>query len=209
MTDSVAAINARIAGIQSRLAQLDRPAVSSQPLGALNDDFGQILNATAGTNAAIGPAGTTGLPLTPAERRSAGSYGPLSPPPELVMYGNGRVPAEALQPLETHPGHSLWAPAATAFDQMVRAAEADGIEIGMTDSYRPLSVQERLAQEKGLYSQGGLAATPGTSNHGWGLATDLDLDADALAWMRQHGPDYGFVEDVPREPWHWTYRPAT
>jgi D-alanyl-D-alanine carboxypeptidase len=35
---------------------------------------------------------------------------------------------------------------------------------------------------------------------------DLDLDSKALAWMREHGKEYGFVEDVPREPWHWTYR---
>jgi LAS superfamily LD-carboxypeptidase LdcB len=51
-----------------------------------------------------------------------------------------------------------------------------------------------------------LAATPGTSNHGWGLSVDLDLDATAQAWMRQNGARYGFVEDVPREPWHWTFR---
>ena len=55
----------------------------------------------------------------------------------------------------------------------------------------------------------GLAATPGTSNHGWGMSLDLDLDDEAQQWMRTNGPDYGFVEDVPREPWHWTYRPAS
>ncbi len=26
--------------------------------------------------------------------------------------------------------------------------------------------------------------------------------------MRENGWRNGFVEDVPREPWHWTYRPA-
>ncbi|QGG97136.1 hypothetical protein GH723_14760 [Actinomarinicola tropica] len=64
------------------------------------------------------------------------------------------------------------------------------------------------ATEKGLYSQGGLAATPGTSNHGWGLSVDLDLNPASEAWMKANAPRFGFVEDVPREPWHWTYRPA-
>jgi zinc D-Ala-D-Ala carboxypeptidase len=85
-------------------------------------------------------------------------------------------------------------------------AAAAGIEIGVTDSYRSYESQVDLARRKGLYSQGGLAATPGTSNHGWGLSVDLDLDATAQAWMRQNGARYGFVEDVPREPWHWTFR---
>jgi hypothetical protein len=26
--------------------------------------------------------------------------------------------------------------------------------------------------------------------------------------MRENGWRYGFVEDTPREPWHWGFRPA-
>ena len=144
--------------------------------------------------------------LTPADP-TAGGYGRLEPPAELLGYGNGRIPAEAL--VEIGVGrHRLHGPAADAFVGMRAEAEAQGIDIGITDSYRPLDVQERLVEEKGLYSQGGLAARPGTSNHGWGLSVDLDLDADALAWMRGNAWRFGFVEDVPREPWHWTYRPV-
>ena len=69
-------------------------------------------------------------------------------------------------------------------------------------------VQVDLAERKGLYSQGGLAAKPGTSDHGWGRALDLDLDAKAQAWMRANGDRYGFVEDTPREPWHWVFTPS-
>jgi LAS superfamily LD-carboxypeptidase LdcB len=105
--------------------------------------------------------------------------------------------------------HRLWAPAADAMQRMIADARSQGVTIGITDSYRDLASQERLAATKGPYSQGGLAATPGTSNHGWGVATDLDLDDRALQWMRENGWRYGFVEDVPREPWHWTYRPAS
>ncbi|MGE3621356.1 MAG: D-alanyl-D-alanine carboxypeptidase family protein [Acidimicrobiia bacterium] len=152
-----------------------------------------------------GPVGATGL--TPALRLAPGGYGRIRPPAELVAYGNGRIPAAALEPIGIGE-HRLWAPAARALRQALVAAAADGVQIGVTDSYRDLAGQESLAARKGLYSQGGLAATPGTSNHGWGLSVDLDLDATAQAWMRDNGWRFGFVEDVPREPWHWTYRPA-
>lgn len=157
-------------------------------------------------NGALNPAGANRI-LTPAVQKTPGAYGPLTPPAELVVYGNGAVPSEALAPVGD-TNHRLWAPAANGLTALMEDAAADGIDIGITDSYRPLAVQERLAREKGLYSQGGLAAVPGTSNHGWGMATDLDLDQPALDWMRENGWRYGFVEDVPREPWHWTYRPA-
>lgn len=129
----------------------------------------------------------------------------VGPPAELQAYGNGRIPPEALAPLGVDT-HMLWAPAAHAAQDMIAAAAADGVSIGVTSSYRSYEKQVELADRLGLYSQGGLAATPGTSNHGWGLSLDLDLDDSAQAWMREHGRDYGFVEDVPREPWHWTFK---
>lgn len=180
---------------------------SSQPLG-----FGMMLEKASAAGSAISVDSlaspvTSNRMLTPAVQKSPGSYGPLAPPPELVVFGNGAVPAAALAPVGDTE-HRLWAPAANGLSALMDDAAAEGIDIGITDSYRPLAVQERLAREKGLYSQGGLAAVPGTSNHGWGVATDLDLDGPALEWMRENGWRYGFVEDVPREPWHWTYRPA-
>lgn len=162
---------------------------------------------TVGDASIDGLSSTSNRILTPAIQQTPGAYGPLAPPSELVVYGNGKVPTEALAPVGD-TNHHLWAPAANGLSALIDDAAADGIDIGITDSYRPLAVQERLAQEKGLYSQGGLAAVPGTSNHGWGVATDLDLDSEGLEWMRENAWRYGFVEDVPREPWHWTYRPA-
>lgn len=126
-------------------------------------------------------------------------------PLELLEYGNGRIPADALSPIAGFPGHRLWEPAARSFEQLVAAAAADGVVIAVTDSYRPYEVQVRLAEQKGLYSEGGLAATPGTSDHGWGLSVDLVLGASAQEWMRTRAGAFGYVEDVPREPWHWTY----
>jgi D-alanyl-D-alanine carboxypeptidase len=91
---------------------------------------------------------------------------------------------------------------------MAAAARAAGVTIGVNDSYRDLPGQEQMAREKGIYGRGGVAAVPGTSNHGWGLALDLDLDGKAQQWLRDNGARFGFVEDVAGEPWHWTYRPG-
>jgi LAS superfamily LD-carboxypeptidase LdcB len=128
-----------------------------------------------------------------------------APPPELAQYGNGRIPAAALVEIG-RGGHRLYGPAAQAFQVMEAAAAADGVTFGVTDSYRSYEEQVDLVERKGLYSEGGLAARPGTSDHGWGLSLDLDLDSTAQAWMRANGARYGFVEDVPREPWHWTFQ---
>ncbi|MEX2290516.1 MAG: M15 family metallopeptidase [Mycobacteriales bacterium] len=122
-----------------------------------------------------------------------------------ATWQNGRVPEAELVPLG-QTGHRLAAPAAAAFAELEAAARASGVSIRVSDSYRSYDEQVDMARRKGLYSEGGLAAKPGSSQHGWGLAVDLSLDARAQAWMREHGGRYGFVEDVPREPWHWTFR---
>lgn len=115
-------------------------------------------------------------------------------------YANGQIPTEAMT--EIANGHFLRPDAASAWFRMVSAAAADGVALTITDSYRDLATQERLADEKGLYSQGGLAAEPGTSNHGWGLAVDVDQGRE---WLAKNGHKYGF-DTIAREPWHWEYQ---
>jgi LAS superfamily LD-carboxypeptidase LdcB len=129
-------------------------------------------------------------------------------PEDLAAYGNGRIPADALEKVG-NTRHTLWAPAAESLTKMMADAEKDGVKIGITDSYRPYTEQVDLARRKGLYSQGGLAAKPGTSEHGWGMAADLDLNSTALSWMKQNGEKYGFVNNVARENWHWAYKPKS
>jgi D-alanyl-D-alanine carboxypeptidase len=129
-------------------------------------------------------------------------------PEDLAAYGNGRIPADALEKVG-NTRHKLWAPAAESLTKMMADAEKDGVKIGITDSYRPYTEQVDLARRKGLYSQGGLAAKPGTSEHGWGMAADLDLNSKALSWMKQNGEKYGFVNNVARENWHWAYKPKS
>lgn len=159
---------------------------------------------------AYGVGGVTGMPAGGWPSVTAVDTGQVQldrsgPPPELAAYGNGRIPPEALAPLGVGD-HRMWAPAARAFQAMMAAAAQDGVTIGVSSSYRSYEDQVRMVERYGLYSQGGRAAAPGTSNHGWGLSVDLRLDSQAQAWMRANAQRFGFVEDVAREPWHWTFK---
>ena len=125
-------------------------------------------------------------------------------PEELKGFGNGKIPADQLESVGVKD-HQLWSPAAKAFKMMRAAAQRDGVQIGVNSSYRDVACQQCMVDKFGLYGQGGRAAPPGKSNHGWGLSIDLQLDSQAKAWMRANAKHYGFVEDVAREPWHWTF----
>lgn len=128
--------------------------------------------------------------------------------PQQLGAVNGRLPDWMLKPVGR--GQRLYPTAADAWNQLVADAQRDGVTITITDSYRDYARQVDLARRKGLYSEGGLAATPGTSNHGWGLAVDANIDDRAAAgWLAMNAASYGFAADVPREPWHFDYLPMT
>ncbi|MCV2394113.1 M15 family metallopeptidase [Actinotalea sp. M2MS4P-6] len=130
--------------------------------------------------------------------------------------GNGQIPAKDLCTLwdGTNMLRGDAAVALTELNQNFKAAL--GHDLCITDSYRTLAVQRRLA-----YTKPGLAATPGTSNHGWGLAIDLcgteTHNSTVMAWLSENGPTFGW--DNPAwarpggsgayEPWHWEYVPGT
>jgi D-alanyl-D-alanine carboxypeptidase len=196
-------VNSRIAQIQSRMIAMQTQQVTAP----------KQASATTATTPSSGTAFATALADAVETQSSAGtakSYSLNSKgiPTELVGYGNGKIPANALEKVG-NTGHKLWAPAAESLNRMISDAKAQGVKIGITDSYRSYDEQVDVARRKGLYSQGGLAAKPGTSEHGWGMATDLDLNNKAQAWMRANGEKYGFVENTPREPWHWAFKPKS
>ncbi len=121
---------------------------------------------------------------------------------------NGRLDPSSLRSITG--GGKLQPAAADAYERMVAAARADGIQWSLTDSYRTYEEQVRLAREKGLYRDGGLAAVPGQSNHGWGTAVDLGGGANRNNtpqndWLRRNAHRFGF-QTIPREPWHWEYK---
>ncbi len=206
MLEGIAAVQARIADIQSHFARpaapVGAPASSAGAAGAPSSTptFASVLKDATAVGGASG--------LTPAERKRPGEYGTMRVPDELRRYGNGRIPPDALAPIGVGE-HRLARDAATAFARMRTDAAAAGVNVGVADSYRSFDAQVDLARRKGLYSNGGLAAAPGTSNHGWGLAVDVDVDARGQAWLGDNAWRYGFAEDTPREPWHWGYRPGS
>jgi zinc D-Ala-D-Ala carboxypeptidase len=132
------------------------------------------------------------------------TLGAMDPPPEMVAYGNGRLPRELLTPIGIGQ-HRLWAPAAQQFTAMRTAAAQQGVSISVTDSYRSYDSQVELAARKGLSQNGGLAAVPGTSEHGWGLAVDMDVNGVGMNWLKANGATYGWVQPSTREPWHWEF----
>jgi len=118
---------------------------------------------------------------------------------------NGNIDQSQLESLGIG-NHKATPPAARAFKAMRAAAAREGINIGLTSSYRDYATQVRLKREKGR-----MAATPGRSNHGWGLAFDipgLRQGNAAYRWMQANAPRFGIYGPLARpfEIWHWEYR---
>lgn len=118
-----------------------------------------------------------------------------------MAYANGQLPDSALRPIAG--GGYLIPPAAAAWNALAqRIYEETGQKIapkGPYSSYRTVAAQVEM---KNIY--GSNAATPGTSNHGWGLAVDTAWDAV----INQYGAHYGWQKrwsDASWEPWHFKH----
>ena len=125
---------------------------------------------------------------------------------------NGFLDPAALCALDGASG-ALRADAATAFGRMNAAHRADrGTGVCVTDSYRPYAAQVSVFRRTPR-----LAAVPGTSRHGLGIALDLGCGVQRFGsasyrWMKANAGRYGWVHpswaepggSMP-EPWHWEY----
>lgn len=95
--------------------------------------------------------------------------------------------------------------AAIAADRAARAATGSGLSL--TEGYRDLAGQ---VMRWNMYKsgKGNLAATPGTSNHGFGTAGDFG--ASARGWLTANGPKFGWYPTglgfSQREPWHFDFK---
>ncbi|MDX6198818.1 MAG: peptidoglycan DL-endopeptidase CwlO, partial [Actinomycetota bacterium] len=153
--------------------------------------------------------------LTAAEIARAAGWAPTPPCKGLDVsrYANGTIPLDALCPLLFTTSHRLRADAAYAFNAMAHEyAGAFSTPLCVTDSYRSFDAQVIVAAEKPT-----LAAEPGHSNHGWGLAADLcggieSFDTTAHQWMVDNAPRYGWfhpewaeIDGSKPEPWHWEF----
>lgn len=125
--------------------------------------------------------------------------------PAVKDGSNGKLPDSQLAPIGIG-GLKAQPSAAAAFKAMRAAAEADGVKLGATDGYRTFAQQVDVKRRKP-----NLAATPGKSNHGWGLAFDMDfgsnVNSPGYKWMVANAARFGFKGPLrkPNEPWHWEY----
>lgn len=158
-------------------------------------------------------------------------------PTDLKGRSNGLLPNELLRPIK--PTGQMHHIAARAWHAMRSAAWKDGILLSLSGGYRSYAAQESLFKQryttdvlagrptktwqgKTWYQQPrtAIAAVPGTSNHGWGLALDLAIDADgdeafewpvksldkkAIEWLRKNADRFGFAWELQSEPWHLVY----
>ena len=186
--DALAVAEARLATAQDAAAAADLRASNLAAARAM------ARSRSAGTNQVTGDVG---------DCRGA----------DTSVYANGEIPISALCPLWGTAGQYLRADAAYAFNRLSQAYAQDfGEPICVTDSYRDYETQVRLRREKPT-----LAAVPGTSNHGWGTATDLcggiqDFGTPTHRWMLRHATEYGWFHPAwaepsgsKPEPWHWEY----
>ncbi|WP_020018088.1 M15 family metallopeptidase [Promicromonospora sukumoe] len=190
-----------------RLANLLDPSVPSTlaEVEATGEDGEPSARGTAGAD---GDRDRAGDPLRESLLDVVSAFGTST-----VEYANGRIPADVLCPLDFAPGHLLRCDAAERLTALsVEFEEEFGRPIPITDSYRSYVDQVAVAGAKPH-----LAAVPGTSNHGWGLAVDLGApisggSSPEYVWLRVHGPDYGWdnpswarLGGAKPEPWHFEF----
>ena len=166
------------------------------------------------------------------------AIGPIVPvvmPSDLAGASNGNLPDSLLTAV--HPRGKLHHLAARCWVALVAAAKAEA-NIDLTfdygGMYRPYADQVLLFQQRytSSYNVGvnstnnqrtwngqtyyirigvAAAATPGTSNHGWGLAIDSAIGTDpsnaqgidpAMGWLIPNAGRFGFAWEMTSESWH-------
>ena len=161
---------------------------------------------------------------------------PLIMPSDLAGQKNGEINPALLRNINA-PSGKLHHLAATAWNCLQLSAFFSGIELRHVGAYRPLSEQialfnnryesaptgrnpqvTRTYQGKTWYLKKGVApaGSPGTSNHGWGLAIDVaNASGKRLDWllgdgfMTSNALKFGFSWEVKNganaEAWHIRY----
>jgi LAS superfamily LD-carboxypeptidase LdcB len=167
-------------------------------------------------------------------------------PKDLKGVDNGKLPANLL--VDIKPNGQMHHLAARAWKAMRHDAKVAGILLGHVGAYRPYEQQLSLFNQRYVKGDSGdprkitrkfknetwmlkkgmaPAGSPGTSNHGWGLAIDaavivndktvpITSDPDGkggfksgLEWLMKNALSYGFSweikEGAQAEAWHIRY----
>ena len=186
----------------ARDRQLARDVAAARDRAA-RDQAARALAAQRAADAADAGGGTGSVAECGAA--SAGGY----PAGAWGGYSDGLIPSSQLCAISG--GGRLRPDAAAAFDAMSQAyAQAFGTTLCVSDSYRTYSQQVSVFRQRPS-----LAAVPGTSNHGWGLAVDLGCGVQnsrsaQYRWMTRNAGQFGWVHPAwavhdPYEPWHWEF----
>lgn len=154
-------------------------------------------------------------------------------PLDLISADNGNLSPDLL--VSVGLSGALHHYAARAWRALCAAASASGFSLTYTygGTYRTYSQQVQLFKQRYTLTvlagrptkqwlgqtwyqlpNTAMAAVPGTSNHGFGLAVDTALGSDPshatgidprLDWMLAHAPTYGWSWEAQSEPWHIRY----
>ena len=100
--------------------------------------------------------------------------------------------------------------AAHRFREMMAEAAHDGFHLRVISAFRTHHQQKQLKRKRGK-----LAASAGWSTHQQGLSVDIAGTTRTIKgkkhrtilywWLVRNASRYGFYNDVPHEPWHWTF----
>jgi zinc D-Ala-D-Ala carboxypeptidase len=166
---------------------------------------------------------------------STATASPSASPSEGTLLGHHQFavanPAQ-LVPLSQNTAIKLKPAAAQKLNEMIRQAQADGVQIQVISGYRSLEDQQFLffevKAERGETptKRAEVSAPPGYSEHHTGYAIDLgdatnpstDLEntfeqTKAFVWLKANAARYGFEMSFPKdnaqgvsyEPWHWRF----
>ena len=161
-------------------------------------------------------------------------------PSDLKGATNGQIPDHLMKGIE--PSGKMHHLAADAWNAMFARAAAEGVHLANVGSFRSYDSQYALFMQRYVKGDSGdsrrifrtfqgakwmlkpkmaPAASPGTSNHGWGLAIDACLlingkkvgiggrvpgkNFTGVDWLMAHAHNYGFSWELQSEPWHIRY----
>ncbi len=189
----------------------------SADLSSATEDLRALLDKTAASAVDIEAAPPTPAELIAQQKQAAKAAAAslAAHTRDTAGYANGRIPAAALCELPFAPGQALRCDAAEQLERLDAAYKVRfGEHLEIVDSYRSYESQVATRATRGY-----LAAVPGYSNHGWGVAIDLGDGVQSFGtaryeWLRDNAPAFGWDNpDWARpggskpEAWHWEYTP--
>jgi LAS superfamily LD-carboxypeptidase LdcB len=142
-----------------------------------------------------------------------------------VKYKNGEIPDDKLRPILNQSKYKgdiasdggrirLYTDASLALDKLLAAADKESITFKINSAYRTYTDQQRVYKQncsKGVCDPP--TATPGTSNHGFGVAVDfanrnltkLSTGMKEYKWLVLNAGRFGFKR-IRSEVWHWEFQ---